>query len=118
MNLRPFLNAVIAAACIACTSGSVAKASPSGEPVEITPNVGHTMGIHAMAETSDGRFLITASEDGATRLFDRASNRLIRKFRCYDWDGSLAISADNQLFAEVCTVDQKRFLTVFSLASA
>ncbi len=61
-------------------SVQVAAQSPSGLPVDIVPQFGHAGSIMSVAFSANGRLIVSGSLDRTIKIWDAASERLIRSW--------------------------------------
>lgn len=82
---------------------------------ELVIPIGHTATVNVLAFSPDGQFVLTGSEDGATKLWDRKG----RELQTFKQDNSgitaLAISADNQ---QLVTGNDRGAVRLWDLKSA
>src|SRR5262245_35964469 len=100
------LNVTIAAtiSCVAILAPaqfaqSNQQASGSGRP-ELVLQTGHTGSINAIALSADGRFLVSASEDGTLKVWDTATGNVLRTLQGHDKQVlAVSVSPDGSLIA-------------------
>ncbi len=73
-----------------------AARGPMTAKLEIVPNIGHDNWVTSVALSPDGRLALSASDDGALKLWDAASARLLRIFDLRSRVTAATFSADGR----------------------
>ncbi|MBK6827097.1 MAG: hypothetical protein IPG86_09560 [Chitinophagaceae bacterium] len=72
--------------------------SMAQDPKLILP-IGHSKGITDVAESANGKWVITSSWDGSVKLWDRYTNKLLHTFQYKDGITGISLSRDNRYLA-------------------
>jgi WD40 repeat protein len=81
-NVRPALIvlALGAAPAMSAVGGQSAAASEADSRPRLVAQVGHSVGVNSVAVSSDGRLVLTGSDDNVAKLWDAHSGKEIRSF--------------------------------------
>jgi len=87
-------------ACLAMLAGLMARelaAQQIGPQAELVVQLGHTEDVKAAAFSTDGRLVLTGSDDRSARLWEAATGRELRRFYSPDRPiGAVAITNDSR----------------------